>query len=260
MSGLENPVPASLFAITERRSNCIKRVSTARKDGLEALLRDADSATLTVARRSGYNPRFGGLALLPLSYPFAPSLGGIIMKKLAVWISALLLAIGLGLLVPGPASAASYCGLSWGSLAKAGADTGSAATLTNVRAGQHYCYDRMVVDLSGPAEGFSVRYVPNIVADGSGAIVPTAGGARLQVTIFAPSYDNAGNPTYSFDDSISLVGVGGYQTFRQIVWANSFEGYTNLGLGVRARLPFRVLTLDGPAGGSRLVVDVAHFW
>jgi len=29
---------------------------------------------------------------------------------------------------------------------------------------------------------------------------------------------------------------------------------------VRARLPFRVLTLDGPGSGSRLVVDVAHYW
>jgi hypothetical protein len=42
--------------------------------------------------------------------------------------------------------------------------------------------------------------------------------------------------------------------------AGSFEGYTSLGLGVRARLPFQVFTLDGPGSGSRLVVDVAHFW
>jgi hypothetical protein len=29
---------------------------------------------------------------------------------------------------------------------------------------------------------------------------------------------------------------------------------------VRARLPFRVLTLDGPGAGTRLVIDVAHRW
>jgi hypothetical protein len=54
--------------------------------------------------------------------------------------------------------------------------------------------------------------------------------------------------------------VSGYHTFRQVAWAGSFEGYTTLGLGVRARLPFKVHTLDGPGSGSRLVVDVAHYW
>ena len=52
----------------------------------------------------------------------------------------------------------------------------------------------------------------------------------------------------------------GYQTFRQVAYAGSFEGYTSIGLGVRAWLPSRVFTLDGPGSGSRLVVDVAHFW
>ena len=40
--------------------------------------------------------------------------------------------------------------------------------------------------------------------------------------------------------------------------AGSFEGQTTIGLGVRARLPFRVFVLAGPGSGSRLVVDVAH--
>jgi hypothetical protein len=45
-----------------------------------------------------------------------------------------------------------------------------------------------------------------------------------------------------------------------VVYANSFEGSTSIGLGVRARLPFRAFTLDGPGSGSRLIVDVAHSW
>jgi hypothetical protein len=52
-----------------------------------------------------------------------------------------------------------------------------------------------------------------------------------------------------------LVDVTGFQTFRQVAWAGSFEGTTSVGLGVRARLPFRVITL-----ADRIVVDVAHFW
>jgi hypothetical protein len=90
--------------------------------------------------------------------------------------------------------------------------------------------------------------------------VPTRGGARLQVVVKAPAYDNNGQSTYTPADKAELSNVSGYQTFRQVVWAGSFEGQTTIGLGVRARLPFRVFTLDGPGAGSRLVVDVAHYW
>ncbi len=58
----------------------------------------------------------------------------------------------------------------------------------------------------------------------------------------------------------NLVDTSGYRTFRQVGWGGSFEGYTTLGLGVRARLPFRVAVLPGPGTGSRLVIDVAHRW
>ena len=54
--------------------------------------------------------------------------------------------------------------------------------------------------------------------------------------------------------------MAGYSTFRQVAWAGSFEGQTTVGLGVRARLPFRVFALTGPGTGSRLVIDVAHRW
>jgi hypothetical protein len=49
--------------------------------------------------------------------------------------------------------------------------------------------------------------------------------------------------------------VTGYQTFRQVAWAGTHHGTTSIGLGVRARLPFRVFTLP-----DRIVVDVAHRW
>lgn len=182
------------------------------------------------------------------------------MKKFSVWLAAVLLAAVLGFVVQGPASAAPYCGLTWGSLMKAdGAMSG--APVTDVRTGQHYCFDRLVVDLGGtPAPGYSVRYVPQVIQDGSGAVVPTRGGARLQVVVKAPAYDANGQSTYTPADKAELSNVSGYQTFRQVVWAGSFEGQTTIGLGVRARLPFRVFALDGPGSGSRLVVDVAHYW
>ncbi|MDP9983378.1 hypothetical protein J2W14_002799 [Pseudarthrobacter oxydans] len=181
------------------------------------------------------------------------------MKKFRVWLVAILMAVGSGLVAPGPAAATPYCGLVWGSLMKTDAAM-SQAQVTNVRTGQHYCFDRLVLDLNGPVAGYTVRYVPQVTQDGSGFPVPLRGQAFLQVTANAPAYDENGNATYKPAEPKELSNVSGYQTFRQVAWAGSYEGYSSLGLGVRARLPFRVFTLDGPAAGSRLVVDVAHFW
>ncbi|NYD78813.1 AMIN-like domain-containing (lipo)protein [Arthrobacter cupressi] len=181
------------------------------------------------------------------------------MKKVYTWLAALVMAAGLGLIAPGPASAASYCGIVWGSLAKTNAAM-SGAQVTNVRTGQQPCYDRLVIDLNGKVAGYTVKYVSQVVQDGSGLPVPLRGGAFIQVTVNAPAYNSSGQATYNPANKKELSNVTGYQTFRQVAWAGSFEGYTSLGLGVRARLPFRVFTLAGPDTGSRLVVDVAHYW
>jgi hypothetical protein len=158
------------------------------------------------------------------------------------------------------ASAAPYCGIVWGSLVKQGG-VETAPTLTGVRTGRHDCYDRLVLDLAGGASaGYHVAYVDAVYTDGSGELVPLRGGARLQVVVRASSYDLNGNPTFTPANRAELANVAGYDTFRQVADAGSFEGQTTIGLGVRARLPFRVFVLAGPGSGSRLVVDVAHRW
>ena len=71
------------------------------------------------------------------------------------------------------------------------------------------------------------------------------------------------SPTYTPANRTELVNVSGYRTFRQVAWAGSFEGISSIGLGVRARLPFRVLAVTGIPGstnGTRVVIDVAHAW
>ncbi|HEY6596974.1 MAG TPA: hypothetical protein VI011_23150 [Asanoa sp.] len=159
----------------------------------------------------------------------------------------------------GDAVAAPFCGIYWGSLAKSHPSSAT-APLTNLRAGRHDCFDRLVFDIRGRADGYHVAYVPQVTADGSGAVVPLRGGARLQIIVVAPAYDASYRPVYRPTDRAELVNVSGWRTFRQVAWAGSFEGQTTVGLGVRARLPFRVFTLAGPGTGSRIVVDVAHRW
>ncbi len=168
---------------------------------------------------------------------------------------------GLGLATPAASATAPYCGITWGSLAKSSGVTAPGDVISGVRAGRHACYDRLVVDLRGdPAFGsYDVRYVPVVRQDGSGFPVPLRGGADLQIVVRAPAYDDMGAATYLPAHPTEVVGVAGYRTFRQVAWAGSFEGQTTLGLGVRARLPFRVLVLP-TSGGTRVVVDVAHRW
>ena len=153
-------------------------------------------------------------------------------------------------------AAAPYCGIMWGSLPKSAGNLTS-PQITNVRTGEDGCYDRMVVDLNGPANGYNVQYVTDVRAEGSGQIIPLAGGAKLNIVIKNPAYDMYGNPTYPAVVGQSLPGVNvtGYRTFRDAKYAGSFEGQTTIGLGVRARLPFRVFTL-----GNRVVIDVANQW
>lgn len=158
---------------------------------------------------------------------------------------------------PTPASAAPCCGITWGSLPKSNTAS-TIQPLTNIRTGQHECYDRMVFDLTGTgATGYTVQYVPNVYADGSGQLITVNGGAKIQVVVNAPAYNASGVPTYGGKVNKLLPGVNltGYKTFRDAKFAGSFEGQTTVGLGVRAKLPFRVLT-----SGNHVIVDVAHSW
>ena len=73
-----------------------------------------------------------------------------------------------------------------------------AASVTDVRTGQHLCFDRMVLNLNGPVAGYTAQYVPRVVQDGSGFTIPLQGRAFLQVTVNAPSYNSeTGTVTYS---------------------------------------------------------------
>lgn len=124
-----------------------------------------------------------------------------------------------------------------------------------MRAGRNDCYDRLVFDASGPIDGYIVSYVDTVFEDPTAVPVPLRGDAKLSITVIAAAYDESGNLTYVPANRTELVDVTGFQTFRQVAWAGSFEGTTTVGLGVRARLPFRVFNLP-----NRIVVDVAHFW
>lgn len=155
---------------------------------------------------------------------------------------------------PTPVPGTSFCGIRWGSRSKR-AGSMVASPVARVRAGRHACFDRLVVVLgAGRRPGYHVRYVARVIEDPSGRVIGVHGGAKLRITVLAPATRNfpvAGR---------HLANLPGFSTFRQVAGAGSVEGSTVLGLGVRARLPFRAFTLRGPGNGWRLVIDVAHRW
>lgn len=143
-----------------------------------------------------------------------------------------------------------YCGIRWGSLEKLVEPYEGSTTLTNVRVGRHACYDRLVIDMAGPANGYLVfvqetddgRAYLSIITAG---LVP-----REYYGRFEPS-------------------VAEFRTFRDVQLGNTGTeavGSSQIDVRLRARLPFRVFTLPGggqhaaPGTQARLVVDVAHRW
>jgi hypothetical protein len=153
-------------------------------------------------------------------------------------------------------ASAPYCGIGWGSQEKTAATAATTPrVLTNIRAGRHDCYDRLVFDVRGGNFSFyDVKYVTT-VKHSDGRVVPLHGGAKLSIMVQASDYDLAGWTAYRYANRAELVNVSGYPTFRQVAWADSDRNTTSFGLGVRARLPFRAFMLPG-----RIVVDVAHTW
>lgn len=165
------------------------------------------------------------------------------MKKVLAATAAAVATIStVGVTAPNLAQAASSCSVTWGSTAKT-FNYPNRGPLTGLRTGQHACFDRLVLD-GGTTSG-RVSYVKAVRDQGRGAVVPLRGGAFLQIDI----QDHANRRP-------AMPNVSGYRTFRQVGWGGSFEAHTTVGLGVRARLPFRVFKV----GDHRLVIDVAHRW
>jgi hypothetical protein len=184
-------------------------------------------------------------------------------SPLRLVVAAIASALGIALLAPAAPAGAASCAVSWGSLAKSGTHDAAHDTLRNVRAGEHACYDRLVIDLAS-APKFTAYSVHYGTARGQGSGNPISlRGTDMEIVLDSPAYDAHGHATYRPASTRNLVDVRGFRTFRQVAWGGSFEGQTTIGLGVRTRLPFRVTVLPGSPGhptGARVLIDVAHAW
>jgi hypothetical protein len=125
---------------------------------------------------------------------------------------------------------------------------GSTPQLLQVSVGHHAAYDRVVFRFSGHAPGYSVRYVPKVLADPSGNPVSLRGNAYLSVTMHSVASAQAGKPAAPQGRQRPL-----FPELREIAGSGDFEGYVSFGLGLKAKTGFRTFVLTNP---DRLVVDV----
>jgi hypothetical protein len=135
-------------------------------------------------------------------------------------------------------------------LGAAPAGAQSIPTLEAVRAGRHPGFDRVVFEFRGGVPSHRIRYVDQLVQDGSGNPVSVAGAADLEVVFEgANAHDGRGNPTVSprrFSPGLTAV--------KEVAQVGDFEATVTYGVGLDRRRPLEVSTLSGP---SRLVIDVS---
>jgi len=134
-------------------------------------------------------------------------------------------------------------------------------TVTGVRIGNHenetLRYDRVVIDLTNPLDHYTVQYVPQVIADGSGNVVHLRGKAFLNVRFNAVGHDDNGHGTIT----TSTDQVVNWGSLREVRLVGDYEAVVSFGIGLRSSTDFVVSTLASP---NRLVIDVAmpgqHPW
>ncbi len=132
--------------------------------------------------------------------------------------------------------------------------------LTDVRAGSHGCFDRVVFEFrpragqpDGPV-GYTVEYRPGpITEDPSDKPVPVKGTAFLVVRLDAMGFDLSKPDAPATYGGPPVIEAAGTTRVQQVRRAGDFEGITTWVIGLDAKRPFHVTTDDGPA---RVVVDV----
>jgi hypothetical protein len=117
-----------------------------------------------------------------------------------------------------------------------------------VRAATHpECgYDRLVLDITGAAPGYTVKYASRVTADPSGKTIAMPGRRYLLITLRpAQAHANSGSPTVPRN-----VQVLGYPVLAGWALAGDFEGVVTLAAGLRSVTSIRVGELPG-----RLYID-----
>ncbi|MFF0307385.1 hypothetical protein ACFYSC_08150 [Streptosporangium sp. NPDC004379] len=131
-------------------------------------------------------------------------------------------------------------------------DLDESPIVTGARFAEHDGFDRVVIDVKGALPGYTVRWVPKLVQEGSGDPIDAVGGAYLEVKMRpAAAHGDSGKPTWT-GGPVFQAQLGNVQN---VVKTGDFEGVVGVGIVLDHRAGFRVTEQRSP---NRLVVDIAH--
>jgi hypothetical protein len=127
-----------------------------------------------------------------------------------------------------------------------GGSAAARATIADVRVGSHPGYDRLVIELTGGATGYSidVHDIKGFVHSFRGDHVDVAGNAGLILHLYSQDIP----PVFAHGTSLVLDG----SQLRQVVVLGDFEGQADLAIGLDHLQCPTVSYFDSP---TRLVVD-----
>jgi hypothetical protein len=138
-----------------------------------------------------------------------------------------------------------------GLVAATPASATSTPVLTGIRTGQNVGFDRVVLDLSGPAPTVSYQKVDELIEDPSGQIAWLTGEHFIAVRVSpAAAHNDAGVSTYTGPTKFRTRNL---RNVMAVAVTGDFEGVLSVGLGTRSDTWVRVFTLTGP---TRVVIDV----
>lgn len=127
------------------------------------------------------------------------------------------------------------------------------STLTDIRTGRHDHFDRIVLDFAGVPGITDQKYVPVLIADGSGEPIELDGNAFLRISLApAAAHDDTGAPTYHGPSTFTTPDLTNVAAVAVI---GDFEAVLTIGIGVEHKSLFTVSTLTGP---DRVVIDLGH--
>jgi hypothetical protein len=121
--------------------------------------------------------------------------------------------------------------------------------ITAIRTAAHAdCgYDRIVLDITGPAPGYRIKHVTRVTADPSGKTITLPGRSDLLITLRpAQAHTDSGSPAVT-----RRVVIPGHPMLKGYVLAGDSEGVLTLALGLRSMTSIRVGEFPG-----RLYIDL----
>jgi hypothetical protein len=120
-------------------------------------------------------------------------------------------------------------------------------TIIKIATGHHPGYDRVTFTFANgalPAER-SWAYVPQLIADASGQVIPIEGHAIIRVRFFSASTEVTATQTPRLPE------------IRQVKAAGNFEGVVSYGIGVTKQEPVTMHVLAGPTVSlNRIYFDI----